>query len=61
MLNDRFIGELFELWILKEFLIPETTDKLGIDTCFVGFLNAESIKKWKAAVYLILWDFNGAY
>lgn len=45
MLNDRFIGELFELWILKEFLIPETADKLGLDTCFVGFLNAKSIKK----------------
>jgi len=36
MLNDRFIGELFELWILKEFPMPETTDKLGLDTCFVG-------------------------
>lgn len=49
MLNDKFIGELFELWILKEFLILETTDKLGLDTCFVGFLNAESIQKMKSS------------
>lgn len=56
MLKDRFIGELFELWILKEFLIPETTYKLGLDTCFVGFLIAECIKKKneKQPVCLIL-------
>lgn len=59
MLNDRFIWELFELWILKEFLIPETTDKLGLGTCFVGFLISE--KNEKQPVYLNLWGFNGAY
>lgn len=46
-LNNRFIGELLELWILKEFFMLETTDKLGLDTRFVGFVIAQNKKKRK--------------